>query len=266
LICNTAHPSNSARQSETCSFLSADPSSRTPQHSNVSTTLKSGVLWRRTCKCHHGPPTSGQGPTPSTTATLTQHSISLAIKSPLHHPEGTTPRWPSHSSSPSKAWLSPGTPGCPPLSIDSWRNLQDKFLLNFQGYRPDTDALAELSLCKQVERETLREYYRKFLTLKSQLPSVDDQIAIHCAITAFGPTSFTATASGIHPRPSRSCISCLKNMPDPKSSTSARSSPRGNPKTLRSTAKRGRDPRSQTRSGRPQSAAGAQHHQLAPCW
>jgi DNA-binding transcriptional MerR regulator len=36
----------------------------------------------------------------------------------------------------------------PPLSIDSWRSLRDKFLLNFQGYRPDTDALAELSLYK----------------------------------------------------------------------------------------------------------------------
>jgi hypothetical protein len=71
----------------------------------------------------------------------------------------------------------------PPLSIDSWGSLRDKFLLNFQGYRPDTDALAELSLCKQLERETLREYYRKFLTLKSQLPSVDDQIAIHYAIS-----------------------------------------------------------------------------------
>jgi hypothetical protein len=71
----------------------------------------------------------------------------------------------------------------PPLSIDSWRSLRDKFLLNFQGYRPDTDALAELSLCKQIEKETLREYYHKFLTLKSQLPSVDDQIAIHYAIS-----------------------------------------------------------------------------------
>jgi hypothetical protein len=66
---------------------------------------------------------------------------------------------------------------------DSWRSLQNKFLLNFQGYHPDTDALAELSLCKQLERETLREYYRKFLTLKSQLPSVDDQIAIHYTIS-----------------------------------------------------------------------------------
>jgi hypothetical protein len=70
----------------------------------------------------------------------------------------------------------------PPLSIDSWKGLQDKFLLNFQGYRPDTNALAELSLCKQQEKVTLREYYRKFLTLKSQLPLVDDHIAIHYAI------------------------------------------------------------------------------------
>jgi hypothetical protein len=30
----------------------------------------------------------------------------------------------------------------PPLSIDSWRSLRDKFLLNFQGYRPDTSTPA----------------------------------------------------------------------------------------------------------------------------
>jgi hypothetical protein len=70
----------------------------------------------------------------------------------------------------------------PPLSIDSWKTLRDKFLLNFQGYRPDTDALAELSLHGQQEKETLQEYYKKFLLLKSQLPSVDDHIAIHYAI------------------------------------------------------------------------------------
>ena len=71
----------------------------------------------------------------------------------------------------------------PPLSIDSWKTLCDKFLLKFQGYRPETDALAELSLCRQQEKETLRVYYKKFLLLKSQLPSVDDHIAIHYAIS-----------------------------------------------------------------------------------
>jgi hypothetical protein len=42
-----------------------------------------------------------------------------------------------------------------PLSIDSWKALRDKFLLNFQGYKLDTVALAELSLCGQQEKETL---------------------------------------------------------------------------------------------------------------
>jgi hypothetical protein len=66
---------------------------------------------------------------------------------------------------------------------------------------------------------------------------------------AFEPAFFTATASGIRPRTSRSCISYLKNMPDPKSSTSAKSSLRGNPKTLHSPAARGRGLRSQTPVG-----------------
>jgi hypothetical protein len=66
---------------------------------------------------------------------------------------------------------------------------------------------------------------------------------------AFGLASFTATASEIHPRTSRSCISCSKNMSGQKSSTSARSSPRGNLKTLCSPAVRGRDLHRQTPVG-----------------
>jgi hypothetical protein len=63
---------------------------------------------------------------------------------------------------------------------------------------------------------------------------------------AFAPASFTATASGTRPRTSRNYISSLKNMPNPKSSTSARLSLRGNPKMLHSPAARGRGLRSQT--------------------
>jgi hypothetical protein len=37
----------------------------------------------------------------------------------------------------------------PPLSIKSWKALRDKFSLNFQRYRPDIDALAELSIYRQ---------------------------------------------------------------------------------------------------------------------
>jgi hypothetical protein len=63
---------------------------------------------------------------------------------------------------------------------------------------------------------------------------------------AFGRASSTTTASGTHQRTSRSSINYLKNMPDLKNSTSARSSHRGNPRTLRSRAERGQDLRSQT--------------------
>jgi hypothetical protein len=50
-------------------------------------------------------------------------------------------------------------------------------------YTPKIRVLHELSLYKQQEKKTLHEYYRKFLMLKSQLPSVDDHIAIHYAIS-----------------------------------------------------------------------------------
>jgi hypothetical protein len=65
----------------------------------------------------------------------------------------------------------------------------------------------------------------------------------------FGLASFTTTASEIRPRTSRSCINYSKNTPDLKSSTSAKSSLRGNLKTLRSPAVRGRGLRRQTPVG-----------------
>jgi hypothetical protein len=61
----------------------------------------------------------------------------------------------------------------PPLSIESGKTLCDKYLLNFHGYRPETDALVELSLCRQLEKGSLCDYYKIFLLLKSQLPLVD---------------------------------------------------------------------------------------------
>jgi hypothetical protein len=73
----------------------------------------------------------------------------------------------------------------------------------------------------------------------TRLPSTTPSVA-------FAPASFTATASEIRPRTSRNYISYLKNTPNPKSSTSAKLSLRGNPKMLHSPAARGRELRSQT--------------------
>jgi hypothetical protein len=66
---------------------------------------------------------------------------------------------------------------------------------------------------------------------------------------AFGPASSTATALGTRPGTSRSCISCSRNMLDPKSSTSTKSSLRRSPKNLRSPAALGRGPHRQTLVG-----------------
>jgi hypothetical protein len=63
---------------------------------------------------------------------------------------------------------------------------------------------------------------------------------------AFGLASCTVTASGTHPKTSKNSISCLKSTLDPKSSTSARSSLKESPRTLRSPAEHGQDLRSQT--------------------
>jgi hypothetical protein len=69
-------PLQQRAQVEDLYFPSAATPSHTSRHSKVSTTSMSEVPWRHTCKYHLGLPTSGQGPIPSTTAALTQHSTS----------------------------------------------------------------------------------------------------------------------------------------------------------------------------------------------
>jgi hypothetical protein len=69
-------PYSSASQPETYSYHSAGPSYRMSQLSTGSTTSMSEAPWLHSSKHHLGPPTSGQAPTPSTTAPLTQHNTS----------------------------------------------------------------------------------------------------------------------------------------------------------------------------------------------
>jgi hypothetical protein len=153
-----------------------------------------------------------------------------------------------------------------PLSIDSWRSLWDKFLLNLQGYRPDTDALAELSLCKQLEKETLREYYRKFLTLKSQLPSVDDQIAIHYAISGLRAGILYSHCIRDPPKNLQELHQLFEKY---ARSEELHQQSRVSKETQRHSIVQPHVDEAfaaRLQSGRPQSAAGAQHRQPAPRW
>jgi hypothetical protein len=137
----------------------------------------------------------------------------------------------------------------PSLSIDSWRSLGDKFLLNFQGYRPDTDVLAELSLCKRLEKETLREYYHKFLTLKSQLPSVDDQIAIHYAISGLRAGVLYSHCIRDPPKNLQELYQLFEKYARSKELHQRKVESRENPRTLCSPAEHGQDLRSPTPVG-----------------
>jgi hypothetical protein len=150
----------------------------------------------------------------------------------------------------------------PPLSIDSWKRLRDKFLLNFQGYRPNTDALAELSLCKKQEKETLREYYRKFLTLKSQLPSVDDHIAIHYAISGLRAGVLYSHCIRDPPKNFQELYQLFKKYARSEELHQRVSEEAQGPSTVQPNLDKAFAVRLWT--GQTQSAAGAQHSQPAP--
>jgi hypothetical protein len=55
----------------------------------------------------------------------------------------------------------------PPRSIASWAQLKEKFLVNFHGLQEDLSTEEDFFSCQQYERETLPNFFRKFLHLKA---------------------------------------------------------------------------------------------------
>jgi hypothetical protein len=72
----------------------------------------------------------------------------------------------------------------PPRSITSWAHLKEKFLVSFQGFQVDLSMEQDFFSCQQYERETLLDFFCKFLHLKAQAPEVSDEQAITQAIKA----------------------------------------------------------------------------------
>jgi hypothetical protein len=56
------------------------------------------------------------------------------------------------------------------------------FLLNFQGFQVELDTEEDFMSCAQQEKETLPNFYRRFLQLKAQAPEVSDDQVIAQAI------------------------------------------------------------------------------------
>jgi hypothetical protein len=72
----------------------------------------------------------------------------------------------------------------PPGCIYSWPQLKEKFLLNFQGFPAELNSEEDFLSCTQREKETLSNFYRRFLQMKAQAPELSDDQVIAQAIKA----------------------------------------------------------------------------------
>jgi hypothetical protein len=71
--------------------------------------------------------------------------------------------------------------------------LKDKFILNFQGFQAELDTEEDFLSCAQRDKETLPNFYRRFLQLKAQAPEVSDDQVIAQAIKALRVGPYTIT-------------------------------------------------------------------------
>jgi hypothetical protein len=164
------------------------------------------------------------------------------------------PQWPNLLSSRSRVRPSPGTPGCRHFPSTPGKDSRTSSYSTSKGTDP---ILTPWSSCHSASSKRRKPFgsttkssslsshncHRSTTTSRSITPSV-----------AFGLVSYTVTASavtasGTHPKTSKSYISYSRSMPDPKSYISERSNLKENLRTLRSLAEPGPSLRSQTPDG-----------------
>jgi hypothetical protein len=57
-------------------------------------------------------------------------------------------------------------------------SIKEKFMVNFQGFQSDLSMEEDFFLCQQYKRETLPDFFCRFLRLKVQALEVSDEQAI----------------------------------------------------------------------------------------
>jgi hypothetical protein len=79
----------------------------------------------------------------------------------------------------------------PPHSVYSWVDLKTKFMQTFQMFHDTTAESSYLYNCKQKDREPLRNFMRRFMQQRSQIPEADDKTTIKTLIKGLtpGPTA-----------------------------------------------------------------------------
>jgi hypothetical protein len=78
-----------------------------------------------------------------------------------------------------------------PYSVCSWVDLRTKFTQAFQMFHDTTAESSDLYNCKQKDREPLRNFVRRFMQQRSQIPEVDEKTTIKALIKGLtpGPTA-----------------------------------------------------------------------------
>jgi hypothetical protein len=77
----------------------------------------------------------------------------------------------------------------PPHSVCSWVDLKTKFMQAFQMFHDTTAESSDLYNCKQKDREPLRNFVRRFMQHRSQIPEDDDKTTIKALIKGLTPGS-----------------------------------------------------------------------------
>jgi hypothetical protein len=72
----------------------------------------------------------------------------------------------------------------PPGCFYSWQQLKEKFSLNFQGFQAELDTEEDFLSCAQKQKDTLPNFYQRFLQQKAQAPEVSNDQVIAQAIKA----------------------------------------------------------------------------------
>jgi hypothetical protein len=74
-----------------------------------------------------------------------------------------------------------------PHSVCSWVDLKKKFMQAFQMFHDTTAESSDLYNCKQKDREPLRNFVRRFMQQRSQIPEADDKTRIKALIKGLTP-------------------------------------------------------------------------------
>jgi hypothetical protein len=75
----------------------------------------------------------------------------------------------------------------PPHLVCSWVDLKAKFMQAFQMFHDTIVESSDLYNCKQKAREPLRNFVRRFMQQRSQIPEADEKTTINALIKGLTP-------------------------------------------------------------------------------